>query len=51
MTDAEIQAEITKQIRDRLALLAAKLRETAGDHGPVVRKTLRLIADDIDGLA
>jgi hypothetical protein len=28
MTDAEIQAEIVKQIRDKLALLATKLRDT-----------------------
>jgi hypothetical protein len=51
MTDSEIQAEIAKQIRDKLALLATKLRDTARDHGPVVGKTLKLIADKIDQLA
>lgn len=43
MTDAEIQAEIAKQIRDKLALLATKLRDTAPHHGPVIAKTLNLI--------
>jgi hypothetical protein len=51
MTDAEIQEEITKQIRDKLALLATKLRETAQHHGPVIRKTLNLVADEIHQLA
>ena len=51
MTDAEIQAEIAKHIRDKLALLATKLRDTAQHHGPVVGKTLNLIADEIDQLA
>jgi hypothetical protein len=50
MTDAEIQREISKQMLDKLALLAARLRETAQQHGPVIRKTLKLIADDIDRL-
>jgi hypothetical protein len=50
MTDAEIQAEIAKQIRDKLALLATKLRDTAQHHGPVIEKTLNLIAGDIDQL-
>src|SRR5437764_13580930 len=43
MTDAEIQAEIAKQIRDKLALLATKLRDTAQHHGPVIAKTLNLL--------
>jgi hypothetical protein len=51
MTDAEIQAEVAKQVHDKLARLAAKLRETAQHHGPVVGKTLNLIADEIDQLA
>ena len=34
MTDAEIQVEIAKQIRDKLAPLATKLRETAQHNGP-----------------
>ena len=51
MTDAEMQAEIAKQLREKLALLATKLRETAQHHGPVIRKTLKLIADDMDQLA
>jgi hypothetical protein len=50
MTDAEIQAEIAKQIRYKLELLATKLRDTAKHHGPVVRKTLKLVADEIDQL-
>ena len=40
MTDAEIQAEIAKQIRDKLAALTTKLRETAQHNGPPIRKTL-----------
>jgi hypothetical protein len=52
MTDAEIQAEIAKQIREKLALLSTKLRDTAQyHHGPVIRKTLNLMADEIDQLA
>ena len=51
MTDAEIQAEIAKQIRDKLAALATKLRETAQHNGPPIRKTLNTIADEIDKLA
>jgi hypothetical protein len=50
MTDAEIQAEIAKQIREKLAGLATQLRDTAQHHGPVIRKTLHLLADDIDQL-
>lgn len=34
MTDGEIQVEIAKQIRDKLAALATKLRETALHNGP-----------------
>jgi hypothetical protein len=51
MTDAEIQAEIARQVRDKLALLATKLRDTGQHHGPVISKTLNLIADEIDQLA
>ena len=51
MTDAEIQAEIAQQLRDKLALLATKLRATAEHHGPPIRKTLNLVADEIDQLA
>jgi hypothetical protein len=51
MTDAEIQAEVAKQIREKLALLSTKLRDTAQYHGPVIRKTLNLMADEIDQLA
>ena len=51
MTDAEIQAEIARQIRDKLASLATSLRATAEQHGPVVGKTLNLIAGEIDQLA
>jgi hypothetical protein len=51
MTDAEIQAEIAKQIREKLALLAAKLRESAQHHGPVIRKTLNQVADDVEQFA
>ena len=51
MTDAEMQAEIARQIREKLALVATKLRETAQHHGPVIRKTLNLIADDMDQFA
>ena len=50
-TDVEIQAEIARQIRDKLALLATKLRETAQNNGPPIRKTLNLIADEMDQLA
>jgi|KBSMisStaDraftv2_1062788.scaffolds.fasta_scaffold4539907_1 hypothetical protein len=32
MTDAEIQAKIAKQIREKLALLATRLRDTAQRH-------------------
>jgi hypothetical protein len=48
MTDAEIQAEIARQVRDKLALLATRLRDTAQHHGPVISKTLKLIADEMD---
>jgi hypothetical protein len=51
MTDAEIQAEIARQVCEKLALLAARLRETAQHHGPVISKTLTLIAGEIDQLA
>lgn len=51
MTDAEIQAEVAKQIREKLALLAAKLRESAQHHGPVIRKTLNQVADDVEHFA
>ncbi len=51
MTDVEIQAEIAKQIRDNFALLATRLRDMAQQHGPVIRKTLHLVADEIDQLA
>ena len=36
MDDAEIQAEIAKQVHDKLTLLANKLRDKAQDHGPVI---------------
>jgi hypothetical protein len=48
MTDAEIQAEIAKQIREKLAVLATKLHDTAQHNGPPIRKTLNLIADEIE---
>ena len=51
MTDAEIQAEIARQIHDKLAILATKLRETGQEHGPVINKTLHLIADEMEQLA
>jgi hypothetical protein len=51
VTDAEIQAEIAKQIREKLALVAAKLRESAQHHGPVIRKTLNQVADDMEQFA
>jgi hypothetical protein len=50
MSDAEIQVEIEKRIREKLKLLATKLRGTAQHHGPVIKKTLKLIADEIDSL-
>jgi hypothetical protein len=48
MTDAEIQAEIERQLHQKLSRLAAKLRATAQEHGPVIGKALKLIADDMD---
>jgi hypothetical protein len=51
MSDAEIQAEIAKQIHDKLALLATKLRNTGQQNGPQIRKTLNLIADEIEQLS
>ena len=48
MTDEEIRAEIAKQIGERLGQLSSRLRETATEHGPVIRKALSLAADDID---
>ena len=50
MTDAEIQAEIAQQIRNKLALLATRLRAAAEQHGPPIRKTLNAVADEIDQL-
>jgi hypothetical protein len=50
MTDDEIKTEIAKQIQDTLERLATKLRETAHEHGPVIRKTLNLTADQIETL-
>jgi len=50
MTDAEIQAEIAKQVRDKLGLLAASLRDAAQHNGPVIGKTLRIIAGAIEEL-
>jgi hypothetical protein len=44
MTDAELQAAIAKQVQEKLALLATKLRDTARRHGPVIAKTLTLVA-------
>ncbi len=51
MTDAAIQVEIARQFHDKLALLASKLRETGQEHGPVIQKTLHLIADEMEQLA
>ncbi len=51
MTDAEIQAEVARQIHDKLTLLATKLRDTAQHNGPPIRKTLNLIADEIEQLS
>ena len=51
MTDAEIQAEIARQIRDKLTVLATKLRDTGQHNGPPIRKTLNLIADEIEQLS
>ena len=48
MTDIEIQAEIARQVHGKLALLATKLRETGEEHGPVINKTLHLIAGEMD---
>ncbi|MGI8743123.1 MAG: hypothetical protein ACR2NN_11250 [Bryobacteraceae bacterium] len=50
MTDDEIRAEMAKQIHNTLVLLAAKLRERAQQHGPVVAKALNLTAGEIDQL-
>ena len=50
MTDAEIQAEIAHQVSDKLAQLATRLRDMGQQHGPVINKTLNLIADEIDQL-
>jgi len=50
MTDDDIRAEISKQIHDTLALLGAKLRATAQNHGPVIAKALNLTADEIEKL-
>ena len=50
MTDDDIRAEIAIQIHDKFALLAAKLRVKAQDHGPVIGKCLNLTADAIESL-
>jgi hypothetical protein len=50
MTDDEIKTEIAKQIQDTLERLAIKLRETAHEHAPVIRKVLNLTADQIETL-
>jgi len=50
MTEDEIRAEITRQLRETLGRLSARLRVTAAEHGPVISKTLNLAADDIDTL-
>jgi hypothetical protein len=50
MTDDEIRVEIAKQVHDTLALLAARLRAKAQDHGPVIAKALSLIADEVETL-
>ena len=50
MTDAEIRIEIAKQIHDTLAMLAARLRVKAEEHGPVVAKALTLTAEEIEKL-
>jgi len=46
----KIRAEIARQIHVKFATLAARLRETAQEHGPVVAKALNLTADKIDRL-
>ena len=51
MTDDEIRAEISKQIHETLARLAARLRETAQNHGPVIAKALELTANELSQLA
>ena len=51
MTKAEIEAEITEQIREKMALLAAKLRESARHHGPLIEKRLNQVADDVERFA
>jgi hypothetical protein len=50
MTDDEIRAEMAKQIRDTLALLASKLRDRAQEHGPVIAKVLKVTAGEIEAL-
>ena len=50
MTDAESK-QIAKQIREKLALLAAKLRELAQHHGPGRITTLNHVADDVEEFA
>ena len=42
MANAELQTAIVKQLHERLALLAAQLRDTAQHHAPVIAKTLTL---------
>ena len=48
MSDDELRAEIARQIQDRFATLAARLRESAQEHGPVVAKAVNLTADEIE---
>ncbi len=50
MTEQQIQAEIARQIHEKFALLATRLRETGEKHGPVVEKTLRLMAEELERL-
>ncbi len=50
MTDDDIRAEIAKQIHDKLALLATKLRAKAQDHGPPIAKVLKSTAEVIETL-
>ncbi len=51
MTDDEVRAEIAKQIHEKLAEMAAKLHEASEEHGPVISKTLTIVADEIDRVA
>ena len=50
MTEQQIQAEIARQIHEKFALLAARLRDAGQKHGPVVEKALVLVAEELERL-